>query len=158
MATHMWGSDFDFMSLNLACDFFASNLQKYGRIQITGCKEKYGTMRLEWFFWDGHYQQFVHSAMYPGWLYIQYPRWMYKVDWFITAIANKSGLSWCLSAYQRLVFNIVTVLAVKKWPHLKDEILEELDFDTLLYSKVKKYLNYKCNWVSMTNEDTNESK
>jgi hypothetical protein len=151
MAYHDWSEiNFDWKALNECCDFFATNLRRWGRIQISGCKEKYGTMRLEWFMWNGHYSQFIHSMIFPGYLHIRYPKWMYKVDWIITDIAAKSGISRAVSAYQRLIFNIVTVIAVKKWPHIHDEILDELEFDELLYSYVKKKIKYECNWTTMT--------
>lgn len=148
MAHHDWSEvDFDWRGLNEACHFFAKSLKRYGRIQITGCKEKYGTMRLEWFHWNGHYNEFLHSIIFPGYLYIKWPAWMRKIDRFITQIAIGCGLCRALSAYQRLIFNIVTLVAVYRWSHLQEEMLDDLDFDALLYRWVKQDINYVCNWV-----------
>lgn len=139
MASHDWSEkDFDWKSLEEACDFFMK-LRTIGRIQISGTKEKYGTMRLEWFFWNGHYNEFLHSMIYPGYLHIQWPTWFRRIDQFIiTPIAVRIGLCRVITAYQRLVLNIITFIAVKKWPHIKNEILGDWDFDNLLYYWTKK--------------------
>ena len=143
---HSWGDDFDWQALNEACTFFSTNLKRFGRISVTGCKEKYGTMRLEFFYWGAHYNEFFQSLIHPGRLYITTPGWLRTIDFKIAAIAGRIGLSYIISAYQRLIFNIVTVLAVKKWPHIQREILDEYEFNELLYNFIKKKINYVCDW------------
>lgn len=146
MPHHEWGDeDFDWKSLNQACNFFLK-LRTIGRIQMASTKEKYGTMRLDWFFWNGHYREFLHSMIYPGHLYIHWPLWMRKIDEFATVIAKYLGILRLVSCYQRLIFNVITFIAVKKWSHIKDEIMDEYEFNELLYDYTKKKLNYVCNW------------
>lgn len=104
---HEWGSNFDFKSLDKACRFFQKYLWILARVKCY-TKEKYGTMRLEYF---------------------------YYCD---------------LKLYKRFIFNLITLVAVKRWPHIQEEITDEYEFRDLLYKWVKKYINYKCYWRDCT--------
>jgi len=169
MTKHYWGEEnFDWDALYKACRFFDVNLKRWARLCVH-TKEKYGTMRLEYL----GYNEGIYGLIYPGRLWLNYPGptvtkkphksirkyfpeghtyqvGLFRViDDFITAIARKCGLSRLFYRYQRLVFNIITFIAVKKWPHIKDEIMDEYDFKYLLYDWVKKKVNYVCNWKSV---------
>jgi hypothetical protein len=146
---HEWGSEFDWKSLGKACRFFSTYLRLVGRIQMIGTKEKYGTMRLEWFVWNGHYNELLHAMIYPGQLFIRWPVWMRRIDKVITAFCAKIGICKLISVYQRFIFNIVTLIAVKRWPHIRYEIMDELEFRDLLYSWVKKKTKYICHWTDV---------
>src|SRR5258708_13423385 len=113
---HEWGdTTFDWEALNDACRFFSNNLRRYGRISISGCKEKYGTMRLEWFCWGAHYNEFFHSLIKPGYLYVDFPVWFRNVDRKIAIVMKYLGVSWIIEQYQRLLFNIITIITVTTW-------------------------------------------
>jgi hypothetical protein len=165
---HYWGDeDFDWDSLNKVIDLFYTYLPLLGRICVHP-KEKYGTLRLDFFHFLSSDTAF-HSLIWPQYLCSRYTskwRWKVKVnlpgfeDYYIpwslwvdryifTEILVKTRLIKVFWAYQRLIFNIVTVIAVKKYKHIKDEILHELEFDDLLYKFVKKSIGYKSNWVKV---------
>ncbi len=167
MAYHDWSEDdFDWHALNSACNFFSTNIPRYARLCLY-TKEKYGTLRLECF---GMGHRGIYGLLHPkaiywnpkGPYYLKKPSkamaklglmphmcsiW-YTLNQYSAAIAGFTKLSWLFWQYQRAVFNIVTVLAVKKWPHIQDEILDEPEFDDMLYGFVKRHLNYVSNWVS----------
>lgn len=150
MTHHDWNEDsFDWHSLGKACNFFLY-LRSIGRVQISSTKEKYGTMRLEFLFWAGHYHEFMHSMIYPGRLFIKWPYLVRLIDMYVfTPIARYSGLCRLVTMYQRLVFNVLTIIAVKKWPHIRYEIMSELEFRDLLYDWTKKKVNYVSNWTDV---------
>lgn len=165
MAHHTWGDEhFDWESLHKACSFF-SKLTTWARLCIH-TKEKYGTMRIEYF---GMGHRGIYGLLNPGdlcfrWggpkVTIKFPKNVrhlvklertpvllsYLFNRFTYKIAKKTGLGYVFWLYQKLVFNIFTVIAVKRWPHIKDEILHEDCFDDLLYKRTKKYIGYVNKW------------
>lgn len=152
---HLWGDDsFDWKGLDDCIHLFYVYCNTYGRIGFN-IKEKYGTMRL-----DGiPFINNLHSLIWPGYHYTQwdffgyykkYPKirtLMSKIDYYwVPTFLKYTGLGKVLFAYQRLIFNICTLKCVNKYPHLKDEIMDELEFKELLYNWVKNKTNYKCYW------------
>lgn len=138
---HTWGDkDFDWHALDEACQYFSKNVQRYGRMMCF-TKEKYGTMRIEFLNMQHHG---IYGFLFPRNLYMM-AKYRSMND-FIANIFNKIGLGYILWKYKVLVFNIVTIMTVNKWLHIKNEIIDDLYFDDLLYEWTKKKINYKCNW------------
>lgn len=136
---HEWGDkDFDWKALNEACGFFQRNLQRWARLFCL-TKEKYGTLRLEWFDFGLHG---VLGLINPRIMMWRGSNWVYITNDKITAITRKIGLSWLFWQYQRLIFNILTVIAVKKWSHISAEIVDEYEFEEILYKITKIYIGY----------------
>jgi hypothetical protein len=153
MTSHHWGDkDFDWKALNDACRFFAVNLRRYGRMFVL-TKEKYGTLRLE-FLDIGMGRVEIGTLFFNrNWLYIHSKK-IYAFDKAVTKpIARFLRLNTLLRKYQRLVFNLVTLRACQKWPHIKAEILDEYEFKELLYSWVKNKVGYVCNWTNSCSTD-----
>ena len=144
MPIHYWGDeDFDWNALGKACDFFYKHLRRWGRI---GCytKEKYGTMRLEFFTMSCS----PYNLIFPGRLSI-HPWWLYHISYkYITPVLRATGIGYCINQYQRFVFNVVTIIAVRKWPHIQAEIVNEIEFQDLLYKWVKKKIGFVDHWMS----------
>lgn len=162
MASHYWGDeDFDWNALNHCVHLYDHVLKKYGRMCVY-TKEKYGTMRLEYLGmgWDGIYGFLNPGHLIFRWKSVRISRtriigdmaFESKVDLLyvfneVTAnLARYTGISWLIQKYQMFLFNMLTLYCVKKYPHIKDEIMDEYEFNTFLYAWVKRATNYVCGW------------
>ncbi len=146
MPHHDWSDDWfkehgnDLVS---AIDFFEKwNNRLRGPVFFV--KEKYGTMRLGFFRMpielDAWLLRINRLAIHYWWLYVCTRK--------IATLTVKLRLHYLILGYQRLIFNLVTVMTVKKYIEVKDELLSESEFDGLLYGFVKKYLRYESHWVT----------
>ena len=118
MPTHYWGDeDFDWDSLYKAERELNRIMKRYGRIGVHS-KEKYGTLRFSIYFCDGT----LHSFTHPGYVYSQYPEWLwcfdldYKPLRFITPIIN---------FWQKLVLQYAFTTVTSKYPHIRKEIISD---------------------------------
>lgn len=128
MAYHDWSDeDFDWKGLNEAQDFIRKYVKTWSRCNVI-TKEKYGTIRYEWLFPPGgsvrygfHIKlpYFTRSNKYMDNIPIVLWRWQ---DSIIYRLWFKLGV---------YTLNKAVHKAVKKWPHLKDEILEDYYFEYL---------------------------
>lgn len=126
---HKWDDeDFDWKGLYEAEQILYKDLKFY-RVPVRDIKEKYGTLRcytdLGW--------TTLHSLFYPGYMYSQFPKWLWTLDvYYGYNIMYWTGL-WYLSyklhcwAYRRAYAKIV-----EKFPHLREEILCCADYEELL--------------------------
>lgn len=122
MPFHHWNdNDFDWASFYKAIDYCMTNWQRWGRIGTHG-KEKYGTFRDHTEFWDGS----IFGLIYPGYCYIK-PKWYYIKTDFVTKFFNFIGLVSLMHRYQAFVYNYCIQQACKKYPHLVDELVSDLD-------------------------------
>jgi len=127
MTSHNWNDDWLYWKdLNLAISRIQKICRTYGRINMGG-KEKYGTFRDEFReLWDGT----LHSLIYPGYVYIQYKRTSlyFNFDYpVVSKISTVIGLKFIFQRYQRAVYNYAIQSTVSRYPHLKDELVEDLD-------------------------------
>jgi len=124
---HMWGDDFDWEGLDDAITFLNTNLKRWGRIGVRQAKEKYGTARI---YCSLGWHQF-HDITHPGHCFSRYPKWLWNLDCIygskIISIVNK-----IVYPYHCWLYREVYKLAVRKWSHLREEILCCADFDELL--------------------------
>lgn len=125
---HIWGDkDFDWKGLNDAIDYIETNLVKWGRINVSQAKEKYGTVRI--YCSLGWYQ--FHSITHPRSCYSRYPKWLWKLDCIygskIVALINP-----LIYVYHKWLYRLIYAKAVRKFPHLKIEIVCCADFSELL--------------------------
>lgn len=124
---HSWGDKgVDWDGINQAAMYISDFCKTWGRLGGQA-KEKYGTVR----FYASFGWISLHSLIYPGYVYCQFPRWLWKLDTY--------GISKVLSlferpfvAYQRFIYKKAYTNAVKKWPHLKEEITCAADHQDLL--------------------------
>lgn len=128
---HHWGDKgVDWKGIEDAAAFIGRNLRRWGRVDVSQTKEKYGTARVYCSF--GFYEV-LHGFFYPGHSYYHMPAWLVRVDHFISF---KLHLGQMLTAvmvpYQKRLYTFLYGRALKKWPHLRMEILSGADWSELL--------------------------
>ncbi len=127
---HFWGdkdfSDEQFNQVGDAAEYIGSNLLKWFRIGVRQRKEKYGTVRV--------YCSLGFSSLYSLWRphYVWIPKWWpYSLDLnisrYLMPLVNFIALP-----IQQIGYRYIYKQAVKKWPHLKNEILCCADFSEYL--------------------------
>ncbi len=120
---HRWGdAGVDWKGINDAADWIRDQLTKWGRINVTDAKEKFGTVRVYCTF--GWYQ--FHSITHPRDSYCRYPRWLWNLDcrygqYFLWPTF------WPAEIYHRWLYRKTYQRALRKWPHLREEILSGAD-------------------------------
>jgi len=124
---HYWGDEgVDWNAINDAAYEIAMDLKKW-RIQVRDWKEKYGTVRI--YCSLGWYQ--FHNITHPGHCFCRYPKWLWKLDcrYFrrVFGIINRFVIPLHIRAYRKAYKN-----AIKKYPHIREEILCCADWDELL--------------------------
>lgn len=125
---HSWGDDnVDWDGISEAAYYIGTNLRKWGRVSVRDMKEKWGTVRVYCSF--GWYQ--LHSITHPGYAYSEYPRWLWNLD--CTYLSKCMWLfNWFVVPCQKLLYRYFYKRAVRRWPHLRAEILSSADFPELL--------------------------
>lgn len=113
-------------------DDIAMNIEmfcrKWGRFGGQS-KEKYGTVRF--------YVHFVglslHTLVYPGYVYIQFPKWLNRLDdRMITPILN-FFFGRIYRKYQVYIYNKAYQRMLKKYPNEQYAILSCADFPEYIY-------------------------
>lgn len=124
MTHHDWSSDWPyFHDVSEAAYYIGSFLRKWGRVGVRQTKEKFGCVRVYLSF--GWYQ--LHSITHPGHCFCRYPQWLWVLDckYFSKLI---SLLNFIVVPYHKWLYNKAYQNAIKKWPHIRDEILIDADF------------------------------
>lgn len=125
---HIWGDeDFDWVGLNKAIRFIETNLVRWGRIGVHQAKEKFGTARI---YCSLGWHQF-HSITHTGHCFNRYPKWLWNLDCDYGSKIVGFLFGWVVH-YHAWLYRTVYWMAVKKWPHLKEEILSCADYNELL--------------------------
>ncbi len=130
---HRYGDkDVDWRGIDDAAYYIASFCRRYGRLGGQA-KEKYGTVRFYPRF--GAYSLFCIT--HPGYVsYWSTWAWYAKFD---IAYGNKimrySGLQNFFSLWQPYVYGLAYRCALKKWPHLRKEILACADYPEFIEEK-----------------------
>lgn len=125
---HNWGDeDVDWSGIDEAARYIGLGLRKYFRVPVQDYKEKYGTVRVYCHF--GWHQ--FHDITHPGYAFSRYPKWLWKLDCrfgrFLIAPLNvlvRPLHVWAYKSYYSA--------AIRKWPHLRLEILSGADYSELL--------------------------
>lgn len=142
---HYWGDEgVDWESITKAAHWISSQLRRWGRFTVHG-KEKYGTCRLEYF----SHAYDLHSLVHSGRLFVNWGKFMWWFNYKVfTPFCEKTGLFKLFWKYQDFIFNMVTLRAAKKWPHIKKEMFDELEYQEILYKWVKKKIGFIDHWRS----------
>jgi len=121
MIMHSWGdkdfSDELFNQVDDAAEFIGHNLRKWFRVGVTQTKEKFGTARVYCHLgWSS-----FHCIFRPGYCWI--PKWWpwsldLKISEYVMPLLNRIVIPIQISGYRYFYQK-----AVKKWPHLREEIL-----------------------------------
>ena len=127
---HVWGEDIDWAGINKCAEYIGRNLRKWGRVDVRDYKEKYGTVRvycsLGW--------QSLFSITHPGWVSYKvagYPKWLMTFDIYVLSRIIPY-LNYLILPYHKWLYRKLYKDCVKKYPHLREEILACADFDELL--------------------------
>lgn len=126
MTYHIWGDeDLDWAALDEACHYVWKQCRRWARMGVW-TKEKYGTMRVSLTCAYFTEYDFLHHIFWPGHAYIHWPRWFRAyVDWPFGKLMKKIGVVYLLQRYQNWVLKRVWLRAAKKWPHIREEIMDE---------------------------------
>lgn len=87
-------------------------------------KEKYGTVRYSTGF--GHAS--LHALLFPQYHWIRFPKWLNKLDMYLITPVLQFLFGSLITWYQRKIYNRAYQNALKKWPHLRAEILVDADW------------------------------
>lgn len=125
MTSHDWNSDWLYFSdVEAAAEEISSFLRKWGRISAWG-KEKYGTCRVDCYL--GGFC--LHQMIYPGYTYSQFPNWLWILDCkYLSRILQLKPIYYLLLKYQLFIYNLAYKKAVKRYPHIFDEIIEAASY------------------------------
>jgi len=125
---HYWGDGFPyFADVGEAAEYLGDFCKRWARFRGQ-TKEKYGTARF--YATMGHLS--LHGLIYPGYYYSQSPAWLWSLDIYYISPALRFLFGrlygkWCVFIYRKAYKN-----AVRKWPHIRDEILHGADHLELL--------------------------
>lgn len=141
---HHWGDGFEYFGeVGQAADEIGVFCRRWGRIQVTQTKEKYGTARVYCSF--GLHQLF--SITHPGYAFSRYPKWLWTLDClYISKLFNFLRLNKVVVPYQLFVYRLAYTRALKKYPFIAEEILDGADYTEELQNLYKKY-NVECSWI-----------
>lgn len=125
MTYHDWSDKtFPWQELSASIEIIRHISFKYGRIG-GDIKEKFGCVRFYARFFDGT----IHSLLYPGSVFIRYPRLYRFVDYpIIRRIFLFTRLASLIFWWQKKIYNIAYQKAIAKYPHLRNEILVDADY------------------------------
>ena len=125
---HYWGDkSVDWEGIDSAARYIGERCRRLGRIQVTQYKEKYGTVRVYCYFGEVS----LHGLIWPGYICKRpfWPKWAWMLDiYFWPKFFRYTGFSWVLFKWQKWVYRTSYIRAVKRWPHLKQEILCAADW------------------------------
>lgn len=127
MATHYWGEEgFDWSGLNEAINFIDKKL-RFWRIGVHQSKEKFGCARI--YCSLGWYS--LHNITHPGHAFSRYPNWLWSLDCkFLSKIVQM--FNFIIFPIHKWVYTNAYKKAIKKYPHLKEEICCDADYIELL--------------------------
>lgn len=125
---HEWGdTDFDWEALGKAEQIVNRVCNKWFRLGVH-TKEKYGTLRCSVYPFDGS----LHSITHPGYVYCQYPKWLWNINCSMSYWGSRRPYSWfvrLIIMFQMHVgYRLAYYIAMKKYPHIAEEICVDADY------------------------------
>lgn len=129
MATHLWGDkDFDWTALSQAEHYIWKRCRQFARFGVH-TKEKYGTLQVSITCAYFTEYDFISHLFYPGYARYMFPTWFrIYVDRPLGKTLKWIGVLGLIQRYQTFVFKFFWRRAAKKWPQVREEILEEYDW------------------------------
>jgi hypothetical protein len=126
MTSHHWGGPFQyFADVEQAAYEIGEFCKRWGRISVGQTKEKYGTSRVYCSF--GIHQLFCIT--HPGYAYSRYPVWFWKFDCYVIAkLFHLIRLNAIVVPWQLYIYRLGYKKALKKYPHIRREILAYADW------------------------------
>ena len=127
---HDWSDDtVDWEGIDNACTYIGVNLRRWGRVQVVQMKEKFGTVRV---YTHGLGIRSLHNITHPGHCFSRYPKWLWKLDCRIFSKIIPVLFNWWVIPYHKWLYRKLYKDMVKKYPHLREEILACADYHELL--------------------------
>lgn len=125
---HFWGDEgVDWKGINDAAEYIAKFCKRWGKIGVRDYKEKFGRVTVYLSF--GWHQ--LHCITHPGYVYNQYPKWLWHLDCvYLSKIIQP--LNRIVIPWQIFIYRLAYKKALKKWPHLREEIFAGCDYEHLL--------------------------
>lgn len=126
---HEWGDkEVDWVGIDDAAEYIGVFCRRWARLGGQA-KEKYGTVR----FYVNFGRVSLHTLVYPGYVYNQFPNWLWSLDCkyigpTLRFVFGKISFKWQKYIYRKAYFN-----AIKKWPHLREEILCCADYKEYIF-------------------------
>ncbi len=125
---HTWSDEtVDWNGINDAARYIGQTLRKRWRVGVRDYKEKFGTVRV---YCSLGWHQF-HCITHPGHVYNRWPKWLWRLDchygWRVCHLLNYIVVPVHCWAYRRAYQE-----AIRRWPHLRLEILHGADYTELL--------------------------
>ena len=126
-------------------DYIGCWLRTWARINVLQIKEKFGEVRIYCTFgWDD-----LHSVTHPGHAYYRYG----KVGMFINQYTRGvfKYLNYIIVPIHKYLYCWRYHRAIKKWPELRDEILQGADFGELFEGRIPGY-KHSDYWTTVGGE------
>lgn len=128
MVYHDWSDkNIDFEGIEAAAYYIKNFCIRYARLGGQA-KEKYGTVR----FYASFGYLSLHTLFYPGYAFSQFPKWLWKLDCDLGFLLMNSFLNELFIKWQAIIYRKAYKNALKKWSHLREEILCGADHKELL--------------------------
>jgi hypothetical protein len=131
MPHHEWGDNsFDWKSLYEAERIGGKLMERFARIGVNS-KEKYGTIRWDLYLFNGT----MHSLTHPGYVYSQYPKWLWAFDVYYEPLRFLKPL---IIPWQKLVVKLTFLYLSKRYLHIVDEIISDAPRELLTKDLAKR--------------------
>lgn len=126
---HRWGdTEVDGHGVYNAAAYIGEGLRRWGRVDVSQYKEKWGEVRVYLSF---GWTDLIQNTCYPGYAYLQYPRALWPLSKTLSMLLCPA-LNLVVVPYQRRLYRHYYKRAMQKWPHLRAEILGGADYPELL--------------------------
>lgn len=124
---HDWSDkNVDWKGISDAADYIYNYLRRW-RVPVRDRKEKFGTVRV---YLSLHWERgwLLQHLIYPNYVYYRFPKWVRKLDYLIPT----HWLNIVITPFYKFLYRKAYANALKKWPHLRCEILHSADYPELL--------------------------
>lgn len=127
---HNWGKEgVDWKGINDAAAYIGRGLRKW-RVPVRDYKEKYGTVRV----YTGFGWWSIHDITHPGHAFVRYKKdgLLWKINYSPITMKIFGLLNKVVVPVHIYLYKVYYRKAVKKWPHLREEILIAADWTEYL--------------------------
>jgi len=120
--------EIDYSGIDSAADEIGKFLVKWGRVNVTQTKEKYGTVRVYCSFgWSS-----LYAITHPTHHYYRYPKWLMLFDIKYLSRIIPPLTNWAIVPYHKWLYRLAYKRAIAKRPHLRSNIYYSADFMEVL--------------------------
>jgi hypothetical protein len=130
--SHYWGqwSDSLFIDVECAAGDIGKFCRRWGRFFVN-TKEKYGTARAYTHF---SYGLDLWSLWTGGYCFYHGPKWFWGINCFIQN--HTDWLTPAIQSYQVFIYKLAVRRALRRYPHIHNEILSGIDHQDLFANPV----------------------